>query len=215
MKKLNIMLVLIVAGLITTTAAAQVTFGIGPKIGINFSSISYDPDLTLANGVTKSGLTGIMFGAAAEIGFGPMFAVQVEPTYDQKGDKFEQGSAKQTSTATFLEFPILFKVKFLQGSFKPYAFVGPSIGFTLSSKVKVEGAGPGFDGETDNKNNTSSTDFALAFGGGGEYKVAQKVGITGDVRYALGLSNLNKAAGSTTTVKSRGFQILFGVLFHL
>jgi opacity protein-like surface antigen len=215
MKKLGLMIVLFVAVLTVSTAVAQITFAVGPKAGINFSSISYDPDLTLPAGVTKSGQTGIMFGAAAEIGFANMFAVQLEPTYNQKGDKFEQGSAKITDTGTFLEIPILFKAKFLQGSVKPYAFAGPSIGFVLTSKTKTEGVGAGYDGEVDTKSTTSSTDFAIAFGGGVQYLVAPKIGITGDVRYSLGLSNLNKTAGSTQTVKTRGFQILFGALFHL
>ncbi len=207
--------VLALAGLLcaySSSSFAQVSFSLGPRIGLNFATLSYDPDVTGA-GVTKSGSIGIMIGAAAEIGFAQMFAIMVEPTYTQKGNKFEAGSAKQTISASELQFPVLFKVKFIQGPVRPYAFAGPNIGIVLSAKSKLEGTGN--DGETDIKSTTSSTDFSLDFGGGAEFKAAPKVSITGDVRYSLGLSNLNSAAGSTQSIKARGFQIQFGALFHL
>ncbi|MER3523060.1 MAG: hypothetical protein C4326_03095 [Ignavibacteria bacterium] len=100
---------------------------------------------------------------------------------------------------------------------RPYAFVGPNLGPVLSSKQKVQGFAGIQDGEYDIKSSTSSLDFGLEFGGGAELKVAKHIALTGDVRYNLGLSNLNDSptqqGGQSLNLKSRSFVILFGVLF--
>lgn len=199
--------------LLMNVANAQVRFGLGVRTGLNFGTVSFDPEPTLPQGVTKSGLMTFTFGAAAELEFAKMFAAVAEPRYIQKGVKFESGSAKQTISTTEIELPIHFKVKFLPGSVRPFAFAGPNVGFVLTSKSKLEGTGN--DGETDLKSTTSSTNFGLDFGGGVELKAGPNVTLTGDVRYSLGLSNLNSAQGATGSTKTRGFQILFGALFGI
>lgn len=197
----------------TSLSGAQIRFGLGLRTGLNFGTVSLDPEPTLPQGVTKSGLTSFAVGAAAELEFARMFAAVVEPRYIMKGTKFEQGSAKQTISTSELEFPIHFKVKFIQGPVRPFAFAGPNIGIVMSAKVKLEGTGN--DSETDIKSTTSSTNFGIDFGGGAEFAVAPKVAITGDVRYSLGLSNMDSTPGGTGSSKTRGFQILAGVLFLL
>jgi opacity protein-like surface antigen len=66
---------------------------------------------------------------------------------------------------------------------------------------------------------TSATDFAIDFGGGVQFDVAPNMGLTFDARYSLGLSDLDKSAvppGEVDgTIKSRGFQIMLGVLFRV
>jgi opacity protein-like surface antigen len=171
---------------------------------------------------TKSGGTGFGVSANAELAFGRMFAVAVEPGYTQKSVKWEltQGTARATDerTISYLQIPVLFRVKFMEGTVRPYAFAGPNIGLVLSSKQKVQGFGNIQDGEYDVKSTTSSIDFGLEFGGGTEFKVARQVALTGDIRYNLGLSNLDNSPaqqGQSASVKSRNFVILFGVLFLL
>ena len=52
-----------------------------------------------------------------------------------------------------------------------------------------------------------------------EFEVAPMVGIPADVRYSLGLSNIVDvtvpAGGTELSAKTRGFQILVGVLFRV
>ncbi len=208
-------------------ALSQVQFALGLKAGLNLSSVSVDPDPYSGlqqQGITstKSGGTGVAVGAVAELNFGKMFAVALEPGYTQKSTKWEltQAQAKATDerTVSYLQIPVLFRVKFLEGQVRPYGFVGPNIGFVLSSKAKVQGFADIQDGEYDVKSTTSSTDFGLEFGGGAEFKVARQVALTGDVRFNLGLSNLDKSpaqAGQTTSAKSRSLLIQLGVLFLL
>jgi hypothetical protein len=150
-----------------------------------------------------------MIGAAAEVGFAKIFYAVIEPTYCGHGFEFSQGSIKQTFSYNYLNLPILFKVKFLKGMVRPYGFAGPNLGILLSANSKVEGGGPGFDGETDLKSFTSGTDFAIDFGGGAEFNVIPK----------LGLSDINNSpvppGGTALKIKTRGFQVLIGAMFHV
>lgn len=159
-------------------AFAQVKFNLGMKTGLNFGTVSYDPE-PFGQGVTKSGRMGFTFGAEAEIGFADMFFVSLQPRFIMKGNTFEQGTAKLTRSVNELEFPILFKVKFLKGTVRPYSFVGPNIGIVMSSKDKFEGTGN--DGEVDTKDRVSGSDFSLDFEGGSTFYVA----IRGGVRYEV------------------------------
>jgi opacity protein-like surface antigen len=208
-------------------ARSQVQFALGLKAGLNLSSVSVDPDPYSGlqqQGITstKSGGTGLAVAAVAELNFGKMFAVALEPGYTQKSTKWEltQGQAKATDerTVSYLQIPVLFRVKFLEGQVRPYGFAGPNICFVLSSKAKFQGFANIQDGEYDVKSTTSSTDFGLEFGGGAEFKVAKQVALTGDVRFNLGLSNLDNSpaqAGQTSSAKSRSFLIQLGALFFL
>lgn len=213
MKRLPLFLsILMLCIMAVSVSQAQVEFNLGFKTGLNMGTISYDPD-PFGAGVTKSGKIGFAVGADAEIGFANMFYVSLQPRFIMKGNKFEQGSAKLTRSINELELPLHFRVKFLKSPVRPYAFVGPNIGIVLSGNDKYEGTQN--DGEVDIKDQISSTDFALDFGGGVEYWVASQVAITGDLRYSLGLSNLIKNPAGNATAKSQGFQIIFGVLFGL
>ena len=186
---------------VSAQAKAQVEFGLGPVIGLNFGTLSISPTPQISTG----GHTGFMIGAQAELGFSKMFYIVLEPTYCGKGG--EVGTT--TLAVNELDFPALFKVKFMKGIIRPYAFAGPDLCFVLSSTATTGGQ------NTDISAQTSSVDFDLDFGGGAEYNVTPKIGITMDIRYSIGLSNLNNVSGSTTTIKASGFQILAGMMFHI
>ncbi|MEW6511534.1 MAG: porin family protein [Bacteroidota bacterium] len=210
--------VVLLTTMVVASATAQIEFGAGLKLGLNFGTLSLDPE-TLNPGVTKSGKMGFMVGGVAELGFAKMFYVVLEPTYVGHGCEFSQGPAKQTLSYNYLNLPFLFKVKFLKGMVRPYGFAGPSFGILLSSKSKTEGAGPGFDGESDLKDFTEGTNFAIDFGGGAEINIIPKLGLTADVRYSLGLSDINKTPAApgaqALKIKTRGFQVLLGAIVHL
>lgn len=220
-------LVTALLSLVSLSVQAQVQFGLGVKAGLALSSASVDPDPyqgLQVQGIssTKSGGTGFGVSANAELALGRMFAVALEPGYTQKSVKWEltQGTARATDerTISYLQIPVLFRVKFIEGTVRPYAFAGPNIGIVLSSKAKFQGFANIPDGEYDAKSTTSSIDFGLEFGGGTEFKVSRQVALTGDIRYNLGLSNLDKSPqqqGQAVSVKTRNFVILFGFLFFV
>jgi opacity protein-like surface antigen len=88
----------------------------------------------------------------------------------------------------------------------------------MSSTLSITGRA-----DQDIKSQISSTDFAIDFGGGAEYNVTPKIGITLDVRYSVGVGNMANppAAGTavgglgSTNITLSGFQVLAGVMFHV
>ncbi len=198
---LAVCMLIVLTAFVSVQAMAQVEFGLGPILGLDFGTLSISPSPQISTG----GHTGFMIGAQAELGFSKMFYIVLEPTYCSKG-----GSVGTTTLAVDeLDFPAYFKVKFMKGVIRPYAFAGPDLCFVLSSTATTGGQ------NTDISSQTSSVDFDLDFGGGAEYNVTPKIGITMDIRYSIGLSNLNNVSGSTTTIKASGFQILAGMMFHI
>jgi hypothetical protein len=213
--------------LVPVLAFAQLPFSIGGKFGINLANASLDP--SLPSQISKSGKTGFAFGGVVELGVGGPVYVQIEPMYIQKGVKLEgplfQNNLGQvlngtiTNKVTFLEFPILAKAKFPAGPVKPYGFLGPALGIRLSAKEEDEVPSAGYKEETSQDSTTSSIDFSLAFGGGAEFTVAPKVAVTADVRYVLGLKDLNTSADQPgqqhRSIKTNGIQFFVGVLFKV
>ena len=166
-----------------------------------------------------------MVGGIAQLEFARMFAVEISPTFVLKGGGY-QGSDGGTDVAKYseLDFPILFKVIFLQGRFRPYGFAGPNLGIMLSATRSAAPA-QGQSQDIDIKSGTSGIDFSLDFGGGCEFEVVKNIGLFLDARYSLGLSNLNspaspnnqqQAQGQTApSIKANGFQIMIGSLYHI
>ncbi len=212
----------------SSTVFAQLPFKLGAKVGVNFGSASYDPDLP--SFLSKSGHTGLVFNAIVELGFIPMLALQIEPGYIQNGseisgplfqDQFGQSvSGKITNKVSYLEIPILLKLKIpTPGGVSPYVYAGPDIAFLLSANETDEPNGyPSSD--SDQKDFTSSTNFGLDLGAGVGFNVAPLISLIVDARYALGLSNVlsdkgQQQSGSNQKVKTKGFQIAAGVMFGL
>ena len=211
-----------IACLILCVNSAQAQFSIGPKFGLNMSTLSVDPDpYQGSTTITKGGRMNILFGAQAQMLFGKMFGVQIEPGYTSKSVRWEDNQGgKRTISVSEIQIPILFLVTFMQGTIEPFAFVGPNLGIVASASDKTETQGGGTQ-DVDIKANVSGLDFALDFGGGTKFKIANKIALTGDIRYSLGMSNLDArqfpagTVATTPSTKSRGFQIQFGALFTI
>jgi hypothetical protein len=208
--------------LVSLPAPAQLKFAVGMRFGMNLGTLSFNPDIyQLTGGISKTGRTGILIGAVSEMEFARMFAVEFSPTFIMKGGGYQdtQGGT-DLGKYSELDLPILFKVKFLQGMVRPYGFLGPNIGIVMSATNSITPAqGQGQD--IDIKNNTSGIDFALTFGGGAEIEIAKQFGIIADIRYELGLSDLNSPQVApqqgqlVPTIKASGFMIVVGGLFHI
>ncbi len=212
-------------------ADSQMRFGVGLRTGLNFASMSFDPELFVNNPqITQGGRTLFMVGAAGELFFTPMFGVEMDFLYVGKGAAFTRSTdqASQTIKLSELEIPILFKAKFLTGKIHPYGFVGPSIGIVTSASAVSEIPGQPVE-DIDLKNNPGGTqvsgmDFSLQFGGGAEYLVTPKIGLFMDLRYVLGLSNIFDTSSIqqipgqptvTQTWKTRGFMIQLGGMYQI
>jgi hypothetical protein len=191
-------------------AFAQRPISLGLRGGVNFASDAF-------TGITPtpdvSSRTGFGFGGVAEMGLSDLIYLQAEPRYIQKGTKisFAGQTFSWTLKVDYFEIPVSLLAKFGAGAVKPYIFAGPTISFLLSAKTES-------DSIRDIKDQTESNEFSLDVGAGVAFTVAPKTSLTGDVRYSLGLTKLNKPSSDpldTSTWKSRDIKVFVGLLFTL
>jgi hypothetical protein len=190
MKKRTTILIMLAALLFMTNGVAQVQLGL--QAGANFGNITMDPT---QEGVELGTRTGFLFGGMLFYSFSPIWGLQVEPAYVQKGatadisttaeieinGTVEEVPAKieATVTADYLDIPVLLKASFGDGPVKPYLLAGASIAFLLGdNKLELDKVTVTIDGqdqditneipsnEREEKLDTKSTDFILNFGGG-------------------------------------------------
>ena len=191
-------------------AFAQSSINIGAQGGVNFGNANITPDLS------TSTRTGFMARALVEFVLSDMFSIQPEVLYAQKGAKFSMdvpgfGEVKATFKFDYIEIPVLFKATFGSSGFRPFLFAGPNVGFNMVSELEAE-----IMGQTQTEDigeDTESIDFALDFGGGGEFAVNKSMTLFGSVRYSLGLTDIVKPEDATA--KSNGIQVMVGVKWGL
>jgi hypothetical protein len=190
MKKYFTFLFIILA--FTSFSFAQ-NMQIGPKVGLNIASIGGDDADQILDGQSLDSKTGFTGGLFFMYQFSKMFAIQPEAYYTMKGATYSENGVDLTITLDYIEVPLLFKLIIpIEGSnLRPAIFAGPSIGFNMTAKSKVEYGGE--SEEDDFKDETESTEFSLAFGGGLGYMIGKnELGI--DVRYILGLNTFDKSS---------------------
>ena len=101
-----------VLALAATSAQAQSSFSIGPRLGLNLSSFSYEYSnipLGLANEATS--IAGVQVGGTLNVGFGK-FAFQPSLIFSQKGTEFrfsaeDKTNPPYTTTVTYTAKPKL------------------------------------------------------------------------------------------------------------
>ena len=186
----------------TLSANAQTT--IIPKLGVSIANIAFDP----SNSDVKSKI-GLQLGIAAEIGVNDMFAIQPELLFIQKGAK-SKANSDASLNLSYLEIPVLAKVKFGSDAAKFYAIAGPSIGIAIGGTDKDASGSEDLKFGSDT-GQFKRTDFGLQFGAGVNIK-----NFIIDVRYGLGLSNIiNVPSGASGSLKNRAIGITVGYAFPL
>ena len=226
MKNLFLLSLIVLLTLFISPLNAQVQLGL--QAGTNLGDVSLDP---APEGVTTGMRAGIMFGGILFYSFSPIFGLQVEPAYVQKGatvdiSLIEQGNTviqEGTLSGDYLDIPLLLKASFGDGPVKPYLLAGASIAFLLGDAMleldkytingeDVTGLIPSDEREDTVK--TKSTDFILNFGGGVIIPLG-KVNIFIEGQYNLGLTDVNDEPNDVMKIKTKGIQIKAGVLFPL
>ncbi|MBT1710183.1 outer membrane beta-barrel protein [Fulvivirgaceae bacterium PWU5] len=199
-------------GAMALTAGFSYGQTIIPKAGITLSTFGGDD----AGDDTKSKI-GFTLGAGLNLPLGDgMFSLQPELNYVQKGAKAEyvdedfNEDVTEKLTLGYLEIPVLVKVTFGEAT-KFYVNAGPSVGFGLGGKYKVEVGDESEDvdvkfGDGDDEDKyyiEKGTDIGLQLGAG--VIVAEKVMI--DIRYGLGLTDLY----DDVSMKNNVFQFTVGI----
>jgi hypothetical protein len=183
---------LFLAAMALATANAQIQFGV--KGGLNLANVSVSGD---NGGNSYSMKPDFHIGALVSIPAFSTFTIQPELVFSGQGSKVKDNDpADPSGTFNFqyLNVPVLLKYNASCGFF---AETGPQFGILLSANAKQGG------NSVDIKSSLKSSDFDWVFGAG--YILPVNVGF--DVRYNLGLQNLESNTSTGGSIKNGVFQI--------
>ena len=194
MKKLILSLGLL-AGVASAAQAQEARFGV--KAGINLANV------TGSDVKNNKNLVGAAVGVMADFSLSDLISLHPELLYSQKGVKLENGSATAQSRFSYLDVPLLLRVK-ADGLFFE---AGPQVGFLIAEKDEVNIPGLGSSTST-STNGTRKVDVGYIAGVG--YQLPQ--GLELGVRYNGGISDLSDPSSGSKT-RNSVFQLQVGYLF--
>ncbi len=214
--KLIIMALPVVIIVLGIPAGAQHRIGlIG---GLNLAR--FDTELTPSEKL--SNYTGLGLGGILDLRLANNIVLRFKPMYLQKGAKLESDELPGVEfkiKLSYVELPVLLKLALGKGAPRPYLLAGPAIGFLSSAKIALK-ASETPEIAVDAKQFFKDIDFNLTFGAGLSLAAGRNA-IFVEGRYALGIANIaenvtdEQGAVVEGNVKTRGFQIMAGVLFPL
>jgi hypothetical protein len=198
---MKFLIVLLTAFLIAGAAGAQNInspkghINIGIKGGVNFYDINND------NNVNYDSKVGFNIGLLGHIHVAKHFALQPEIQYSAQGAKYTNNNGNNKINLNYINVPVLLQYMWDNG-FRLQA--GPQAGILVSAKSENNG------NTVDIKNNIKSLDLGLSFGAS---YIHPSTGVGIDLRYNLGLSNINENSDLKST--NRGLQLsLFYIFGH-
>ena len=157
----------------------------------------------------KETRTGAGFGVFYRAKLAPSISVQPEVWYLTKGFEADDEDVSGQFTLNYVQVPVLVQYHLSQGPVSPRVFAGPALAF--ESGCKISGSDGSVEVEVDCEDldiATKSTDFSTVFGVGADVRANGFV-ITGDVRYDLGLSNIDDS-GADGSIKNRAWGMFLG-----
>ena len=191
-------IVLVFSVIALSSAKAQIQFGV--KAGVNLANLTLSDVPTNEESLKTN--TDFNAGLLAYIPIANSLVFQPEVVYSGQGSKVSDPSGSGTLSYSYINVPLLIKYAHSSGLFIE---TGPQVGFLMSAKAKSDGV------SVDVKSSAQSTDFSWAFGVG--YKIPE-VNLGLDVRYNLGLTNVNKD-DTDGKIKNSVFQIGLFYLFSM
>lgn len=214
----------------------------GVMVGASVSSItdleadfSGDPDLP---SVKSRSRTGLQLGVYLMVPVAGRFSVQPELHFTQKGGRSELtlpdmgipevpivGNVSLGYRLAYVELPVLARLDFGRGTWRPFVVAGPSVSLRISCKGTVDAGPVGFSADCDEGVNApelseesnsddpiKQTDFSAV---GGVGITGQLLGrtFTGQLRWSQGLTSVIKDAPPGLSPRNRGLSLLVGLAF--
>ena len=228
MRTLNVILALsFVAVLGTANSASAQRLSVGTRLGVAISDFGGDfGDLAETDSRTAFTMSGV-FGW----NFSRLFAFQPEIAYVLKGatDDIPNDIADVTLDLRYLELqlPLVLTIPIAESGFRPRLYSGPAVALELSCEVEVDDGvftvitdcDERFDTEFGFQvafTETKALDIGWLFGGG--FDLAAGPGaLTGDLRYNVGLTDINDFPGDfgeEMSIKNRALQLLLGYVLY-
>lgn len=192
-----------------TNGVSAISFGVGAKGGINLGNAEIEGHSETEN------QTGLAMGLLGEFGVTSPVSLQIEPSYIQKGAKFNYdagilGQVKASGELDYIVIPVLLKAKF--GSLKTHAFIlaGPSLEINVGAKGNV-----GVFSETFEEN-IAPTVWSGDAGAGVAFQLQQFVYLSAEARYSYGFTNAFKEqVGDIESWYSRDIRMMLGITVAL
>jgi hypothetical protein len=196
--------------------AGDMTFGV--MAGVQWAKVVQDPE---PNEVDLKYKAGLLAGAFLGIQVTPVFSIEPQVLFSQKGVKVEgtgsNANLEGSARIDYIAVPLLGKFWFPMSNSQvtPFVFVGPEVAFKVS--CKAEGVILAVTGEEDCDKtdiiHIKSTDFGGTVGGGVKFRAANQLVIL-DARYTHGFTNINDS-GDNRDIKNRAFAVTVGLGFPL
>ncbi len=185
----RILLVSILSLFLVGMASAQSISAVGPKFGLNFATFGGD------NSSYISGTTKFFFGGFLQYDINKNFALQGELLYNTVGCSYSYQGQSGNNGITYLELVALAKYSIpVDKSVKIFFVAGPQFGIKLSANNHSDAGNV----DTDISSGISGSDFDIVLGTGAAFKVGPG-NIIVDLRYNIGLSNVNKTSPPNNT----------------
>jgi hypothetical protein len=189
---------------------------VGVKLGLSKVDVGFSQEIP---GMEFSSRSEFIAGAYFSLNLFKTLTIQPEVYYVKKGANSTEGDEFSEWEFSYLEFPVLLKVKIpTKSRIKPGVFMGPYVAF--NTKAKVFETEYGSTSERDLKDFAEKMDYGLVLGCSLEYKLGFGKLIF-DARYNMGLVNVTKhlriltegALADDDYVKNRSFAIMIGFGF--
>lgn len=199
--------ILLLAAFVPQPLTAAVDIDLGVKGGISMAKYKWS-DATAAS----CNLSQPVFGVFAAFNFSKTLAIQPEVYWLTLGGKEtdDEGIFETRLVLNYIHVPVLAKIRLIkEGKYRPIVFAGPAVGFLMTAKSKFYMNGE-LEDDFDIKPFLKSTNFSAVFGAGLEVAM-NKLMLILDVRYDMGLANINNKG--TDTLKLKALMFMLGVGF--
>ncbi|UCC83341.1 MAG: PorT family protein [Gemmatimonadota bacterium] len=213
----SLLLVALLVALVTTPGLAQ-NLSAGPTVGIGFANWGGDVEGTDSR-------FGLGIGGSFGFQLHDYFRLAVDGVYVQKGISEEEDGFSIKTKLSYLEFmfPATLTIPVADSPITPRIYLGPALAIETGCKFSAEEGGAEVDVGCDEifeisegqapDFDTKNLDIGLFFGGGVDVAVGSGA-ISVDIRYNIGLTNINDVEGAEdVSIKNRNLQIVTGYRF--
>ena len=199
MKKLPVILFAIICLTLTGSLFAQKTFSLGPRIGLNMSSLVGDDTDTDAQ-------LGLVLGLSTTYSINEKTGLGVDLLYSREGAESKVGEIN--THLDYVRIPVTFQYFFggWEDDFRPKLYAGIVPGILVKAEVE----------EQDIKDQMNSFDVAGTVGLGFNYRLGngtRGIWLNTDLRYLRGFTSVFDTDGSD--VFNQSLQLSVGVAFGL
>jgi outer membrane protein W len=194
-RKIILILVVMITGLISAQAQSQDRWSIGPRGGVNFANVT--------NVEESQSITGTVLGVTSTFSFNENTGLTMEALYSVEGYK----APFTNYHLRYLQIPVYFDYFFgqLGDRFRPKIYAGLSPGFYLGGTLN--------DLDT---NDDYFNKFLVAFTGGlgFNYRVGNRIWLNTDLRSFIGMTDMQKPdVTEGPAIYPRNVQLTLGLCY--